>query len=110
MTGLARNSRATLRRLRPSDLEDFMSYRLDREVARYQPWEQMTPDKALLFLTTVEAQPLFVAGAWCQIGIANTQDDLMGDIGLFLAKDAAHVELGITLADPIGGKDLPMKL
>ena len=103
MIVLAQNSRVSLRRLQPGDLNEFMSYRSDREVARYQSWEQMTPDRTLRFLAAVEVQPLFMAGAWCQIGIANAQHDLMGDIGVFLSEEANHVELGITLARPFWG-------
>ncbi len=81
-----------------------MSYRSDSEVARYQSWEQMTPDTALHFLTAAETQPLFAPAEWCQIGIVNAQDDVMGDMGVFLSEDAAHVELGITLARAYWGQ------
>jgi RimJ/RimL family protein N-acetyltransferase len=41
---------------------------------------------------------LFQPGKWCQIGIADSGSlALLGDIGLFVASDGRHVEIGFTL-------------
>jgi len=43
--------------------------------------------------------PLFQPGEWTQIGIASAQDGhLVGDIGVLLADDGQHAEIGFTLS------------
>ena len=95
-----------LRRLRADDLDAFLAYRDDPEVARYQSWAPMTRDQAREFLHDVgQGGPVFRPGSWMQIAIADREtDQLMGDMGLYLAPDEQEVELGITLARPFHGQ------
>ena len=106
MTLLAQSPLILLRKLRPDDLDAFLAYRSDAQVARYQNWEKMSRDRALGFLIHAESDPVFTPGAWSQIAIANPADTLLGDMGLKLSENRTEVELGITLARAHWGKGL----
>lgn len=96
-----------LRRLHTSDLAAFQTYRADPDLGRYQGWSSMTDAQALAFLQDVQSAPLFQAGEWMQIGIAEPESlALLGDIGLFLSDDASEAEIGFTLARPAHGRGL----
>lgn len=96
-----------LRRLTARDLDPFLAYRTDPEVARYQSWEQMDRDRAHQFLVAVGEMGLLQPDQWTQIGVALAKSDsLIGDIGIFIAADAAEAELGITLARSAWGQGL----
>ncbi len=59
----------------------------------------MSNADASAFLAEMNAVPLFRPGHWSQIGIAELQTlALLGDIGLYLAEDGQHAEIGFTLA------------
>lgn len=86
-----------LRALQTTDLEDFLAYRSDPEVARYQAWEPMDRSAGLAFLRDPSPTP-WIEGTWAQIGIARADDDrLTGDIGL-LHEGPTRVQLGFSLA------------
>ncbi|MBF2099330.1 MAG: GNAT family N-acetyltransferase [Gloeomargaritaceae cyanobacterium C42_A2020_066] len=94
-----------LRRLRVSDLQAFQAYRTDPDLARYQGWSGMTHAEARAFLKDMGQAPLFTPGQWVQIGIAEpTTLTLLGDLGLYLAEDASHAEIGFTLARHAQGR------
>lgn len=96
-----------LRRLRVEDLHAFQAYRTDAELGRYQGWSAMSDAVALVFLDEMAKSPLFSPGHWAQIAIAEPQSlALLGDIGLYLAADARHVEIGFTLARNAQGRGL----
>jgi RimJ/RimL family protein N-acetyltransferase len=96
-----------LRRFREGDLGDFLEYRNDPEVARFQSWEATSPDEAVAFLRSNRSASLERPGQWQQIGIALGADDrLIGDIGLFLRDDGRSGELGFSLARPFQGRGL----
>ena len=92
-----------LRALRAADIDDFLAYRGDPEVARFQGWQPMDRAAALAFLQ--EALPCpWQEGDWAQIGIARTADDhLVGDIGL-LREGPAQAQLGFSLARTAQGR------
>ena len=101
------DSVVALRRLNVSDLPAFQSYRSDAELGRYQGWAAMSDAHARAFLDEMNAAPLFRPGCWAQIGIAEPQGlALLGDIGLFLAEDSGHAEIGFTLARAAQGRGL----
>ena len=105
MTFLIAKDPLHLRRLRPSDLDEFVAYRNDPNVARYQGWEALTPDKALQFLTHMHSSPLLTPGEWTQVAVALHYDDtLVGDAGLFISQDGQEAEIGLTLAQAYQGK------
>jgi RimJ/RimL family protein N-acetyltransferase len=87
-----------LRRLAPSDLAAFQAYRRDAELGQYQGWSPTSDTEAASFLLEISTAPLLQPGAWSQIGIATSDSQtLVGDIGLFLASDGKHAEIGFTL-------------
>jgi aminoglycoside 6'-N-acetyltransferase len=94
-----------LRRLRPSDLEAFQTYRSIPELGRYQAWSPMSEADAIDFLAEMSQAALFGAGRWVQLGIADPQSDrLVGDIGLYLSADASSGEVGFTLEPALQGR------
>jgi RimJ/RimL family protein N-acetyltransferase/predicted enzyme related to lactoylglutathione lyase len=96
-----------LRRLAASDLQAFQAYRLDPEAGRYQGWSPMTDAEAGAFLLEMSTVDLFRPGLWSQIGIAESGGAaLIGDIGLFLAGDGRHAEIGFTLGRAAQGRGL----
>ena len=93
-----------LRRLEVRDIPAFLAYRGDPEVARYQSWEPMEADEAGRMIAHMAEVDLFRSGRWTQLGIADDEDTLIGDMGLFLSEDGREAELGITLARRAQGK------
>lgn len=85
-----------LRALGADDLDDFLAYRSDPQVARFQGWQPMDRELALAFLEDAAPQP-WGLGVWAQIGIARARDDrLVGDIGLLRESDT-QVQIGFSL-------------
>ena len=101
-----RSRRLLLRRLGVGDLEGFLTYRGDPEVARFQGWEAFSREQALAFLQRQEGQVPGVPGEWLQIGIVVQEtQELVGDCALKLhAPDARQATIGITLARAFQGK------
>ncbi len=98
---------ALLRRLSVADLATFQAYRNDAEVGRYQGWTPMPDGEALAFLRQMSAAELLRPGEWMQIGIATPHDPaLVGDIGLRLAEDGSHAEIGFTLSRGAQGRGI----
>lgn len=96
-----------LRRLCVADLAAFQAYRTDAELGRYQGWSAQSDAEARAFLDEMNQAPLFRPGQWAQIAIAQPQTlALLGDIGLFLAADGRHAEIGFTLARQAQGRGL----
>jgi RimJ/RimL family protein N-acetyltransferase len=96
-----------LRRLRPDDLATFQTYRAIPELGRYQGWTPMAEADALAFLTRMNLAPLFSPGNWIQLGIAApVTDQLIGDIGLFVAADERTAEIGFTLEPNSQGRGI----
>jgi aminoglycoside 6'-N-acetyltransferase len=100
-------SHVVLRRLGGLDLAAFQAYRTDAELGRYQGWSAMSDGEALAFLQGMSDVTLFRPGEWTQIGIAESETmTLIGDIGLFLAEDSRHAEIGFTLSRSAQGRGL----
>lgn len=91
-------------RLRPfqvDDLEAFVAYRSDPEVARYQSWDvgySMTDAQS--FLASQRGLELGQPGEWLQLAIVDRRTGgLCGDCAVRVAIDPpATAELGVTLA------------
>ncbi len=95
----------TLRRLSCHDLAAFQAYRHDTELGRYQGWLPMSDAEASSFLSQMGSASLLRPGTWSQIGIAESDSQrLIGDIGLFLAEDGGHAEIGFTLERSAQGR------
>lgn len=96
--------RLIVRRLQPSDLERFASYRADPVLARYQGWAPMSLDEARGFIASMRTQPMLEPENWVQLAIANAaDDDLLGDIGLCLHENG-DAEIGFTLRQEAQGQ------
>lgn len=96
-----------LRRLEARDLVEFMRYRSDPVLARYQGWTVMNEVDSLAFLEEMNVAPLLVPGEWTQLGIADPQSGLLiGDIGLCVASDGHAAEVGVTLASAAQGRGI----
>jgi RimJ/RimL family protein N-acetyltransferase len=91
--------RLRLRSLRQTDLAEFLAYRTDPAVARFQSWDDTSPSAAADFLRAQVRPSFSTRGTWQQIAIALAGDDrLIGDIGFFIREDGRSAELGITVA------------
>lgn len=91
-------ARIRLRRLRASDFRAFHAYRSDPDVARYQGWSVMSEDEAYAFLRDQARNAGLEPGEWAQLGIAAIEDDqLLGDIGVWLAPDGRWAEFGLSV-------------
>jgi RimJ/RimL family protein N-acetyltransferase len=102
-----KTARLHLRALHEGDLADFQAYRHDPEVGRWQGWLPTDDDTARAFLREMAALPFCPPGLWCQLAIAASADDrLLGDIGLHLAADGGHAEIGYSLARGAQGQGL----
>jgi ribosomal-protein-alanine N-acetyltransferase len=95
-----------LRRFRPGDLAAFQAYRALPDLGRYQGWSPMSDGEAAEFLAKMETAPFFTPGEWVQLAIGEPGGGLAGDIGIFLAPDSSHAEVGFTLAPAAQGRGL----
>ena len=96
-----------LRRLATSDLRAFQAYRHDPQLGRFQGWAPTPDEDAREFLRHMSLVKLLQPGVWCQIGIADASTlELIGDIGLNLASDSLHAEIGFTLRQQSQGRGL----
>jgi RimJ/RimL family protein N-acetyltransferase len=96
-----------LRALRRGDLPEFLVYRGDPLVARYQGWECMSRAQALAFIDAQAPGAALHPGSWRQLGVADAETDaLIGDVGIWLAPDAASAEFGLSIARTRQGRGL----
>ena len=93
-------SRLILRRFQGSDLEAFLAYRNDPDVARYQSWTSYSREEAEAFLARQRALEPGTPGEWSQIALERRDaPGLIGDCALkVLAEDPRQAEIGFTLA------------
>ena len=89
-------------RLRPfadADLEAFLAYRCDPEVARFQGWEAPFPrEQAQAFVASMKRVTHLAPGDWLQLALERAdQPGLIGDVALHLL-DMQQAEIGFTLA------------
>ena len=98
--------RLMLRPFQDSDVERFVAYRSDPEVARYQSWQPpFTRKQAADFIDEMKhAQPGTV-GAWYQFAVERKQQiGLIGDCAFHILRSDAHqAEIGFSFARPYQG-------
>ena len=95
------SERLVLRRFRQADLDAFVAYRSDPEIARYQSWEApYRPGQARRLLAELEATHPDTPGEWFQFAVAlRATDRLIGDCAAHVrADDPRQAEIGFTLA------------
>jgi len=94
-----KGKRIHLRPLRESDLEDFLIYRTDPEVCKYQGFDVFTLESAIKFIESQKDKDLTVRNEWIQIGIEEISTSrLIGDCAVNFQKEENRiVELGCTI-------------
>lgn len=92
--------RLFLRRFELADLQSFVKYRNDPDVAQFQSWElPFTENKAVEFIKEHANYEIGVRGKWHQIAIADKKISiLIGDCGINTSIDGKQAEFGITIA------------
>ena len=92
--------RLVLRGFEEPDLEAFLAYRNDPEVARYQSWSSFSREEAEAFLASQRAVERWTPGTWVQLALERREaPGLIGDCALkILAEDSRQAEIGFTLA------------
>ena len=107
-TGFTRieSERLVLRRFKDSDLDLFVAYRNDPEVARYQSWDSFDEREARAFIREVGSAQPGVPGEWFQFAIESKETGgLVGDCALQVdGQEPCRAEIGFTLAREHQGK------
>ena len=94
------SERLILRRFKDSDLDPFVAYRNDPEVARYQSWDSFDEQEARAFIREMGSAQPGVPGEWFQFAVeAKEIGGLVGDCALQVdGQEPYRAELGFTLA------------
>ena len=98
---LLQTPRLILRNFTETDLEPFLAYRNEPEVAKYQGWDfPYARDKAERFISSMMNKIALKQGDWLQYAIALKEtDELIGDLGVYAKReDARQVAIGFTIA------------
>ena len=101
--------RLSLRPFQVDDLEAFVAYRSDPEVARYQSWDSTySIADAESFLSSQHELVFGQPGEWLQLAIVDRETGTVcGDCAVRVVTDQpATAEIGITLAQSNQGKGL----
>lgn len=99
-------SRLRLRPFKASDVENFVNYRANPNVARYQSWENYSEAQGRKFVEEMVDASFDVPGEYYQIAFELKESEaLIGDCVVHtLAEDEEQVEIGFTLAEEFQGK------
>src|SRR6185295_18465679 len=92
---LVETPRLLLRRFRAGDLDTFIAYRNDPEVARYQGWESCSDAEGRDFIAEQSSQPLFQPGTRTQIAVEARDSGVhVGDCALRIpGRDPRQAEI-----------------
>lgn len=92
--------RLVLRRFQESDLETFLAYRNDPDVARYQSWTSYSQEEGETFLARQRDLEPGTPGEWTQIALERRDaPGLIGDCALKVqGDDPRQAEIGFSLA------------
>jgi len=97
--------RLTVRAMRPSDVEAFVAYRSDPEVARYQSWSDYTLEQGRSLVDDMQALRPGIPGEWVQLALDDGTGTLVGDLATCVdADEHRQLEVGFTLAPEHQGK------
>lgn len=97
--------RLILRQFNASDLETFLGYRNDPEVAKYQAWEYPYPrEKAIEFIQKMSIA-IPAHSDWLQIALElKVTGAMIGDVAFFVKReDERQAMIGYSLARPFWG-------
>lgn len=99
------SKRLRLRRFTRADLEMFVAYRAQPEVARLQLWDSYTLEDAQAFLEVQKTQMLGQPDSRVQLAVESKETGhLLGDLYVHTLSDPRQLELGYTLALEQQGK------
>jgi RimJ/RimL family protein N-acetyltransferase len=91
--------RLRVRAMLPSDVEAFVAYRSDPDVARYQSWEDYTLEQGQALVADMQRLRPGIPGEWYQLAIADDAGELVGDLAMCVdADEHRQLEVGFTLA------------
>jgi RimJ/RimL family protein N-acetyltransferase len=92
--------RLTIRRFRSDDLDSFVAYRADADVARFQSWENFTRAEGVAFIEEMARQHPDTPGEWFQFAIElKSTGAMIGDCALHAFADRrTEAEIGFSLA------------
>ena len=101
-----RTDRLVIRPFRVQDIDVFVAYRSDPDVARYQSWETSSRTEAAAFVEELADIHPGIPGEWYQFAVADpTTDELLGDTAFFVDPDEpSHGEIGYTFSPAHQGK------
>ncbi len=90
------------------DIEPFVSYRADPEVARYQSWSDYTLEQGRSFVASLQGSDPGVPGEWSQFALeARSTGTLVGDLALRVdEEEPRQAEVGFTLGRAHQGEGL----
>lgn len=93
-------NRLKIRKLKSTDLDDFLIYRSNPEVTKYQGFDVMTMSEAEDFINGNSLKQFGKSGEWVQCGIENMETgQLIGDCAIKLdLHDSRIAEIGITIS------------
>lgn len=94
------SDRFILRTLCNTDVDDFLCYRSDENVARYQYWEPYTRERAVEYIDQYRDSKPGVPGEWFQLGIVDKGSSrLIGDCALLITiHDSRNAEVGCNVS------------
>jgi RimJ/RimL family protein N-acetyltransferase len=104
-----RTGRLRIEPLTVADLSEFLAYRQDPEVARWQGWEpSFSAQDAAELIEGQPASDLPEAGGWVQLAVRNAQvGGLHGDVAIHVHADQPDTfEVGVTLAPTAQGQGI----
>jgi RimJ/RimL family protein N-acetyltransferase len=97
--------RLTVRAMVDSDVEPFVAYRSDPDVARYQSWEDYTLEQGRALVRGMHELQPGIPGEWYQFAVVDAAGDLVGDLAACVdADEHRQLEVGFTLAREHQGK------
>lgn len=100
--------RLKMRAFQDRDIYDFVEYRSDPAIAKYQGWDApYSMEKAIQFIKEMKATRPGIPGKWYQIAIELKEGEghLIGDCAFrIFAEDAQQAEIGFTLSRMYQGK------
>ena len=99
-------SRLRARSFSAADVEAFVAYRANPDVARYQSWSDYTLERGEAFVGSLQGATPGVPGEWFQFALEARSDGiLVGDLAFKVdADEPREAEVGFTLAPAQQGK------
>lgn len=91
--------RLIIRNLTPADIDDFLHYRSNPEVTKYQGFDVMNREQAAAFIEEHTNRVFGKAGEWIQYGIeSKSTGKIIGDCAIQLHEDIRIASIGVTIS------------